>query len=376
MRYKFLISIMAGMMAVALWTTHQGQAQNPESYPIFLVSGVDFSGQGYPLTLINPNDGTARTLATFSQPSTCTPPVFPTGQTVLYELPDPDQPTIYAINTTSGERIPLLTTATTPWYCPQISPSGNTIAWLQMNGQDPAAPIELIITDSTGNNPIIQTATADMSNVQWSPAEQVLVYSSTGPNQPFPRLYSIPVRSMTSPYLFWDAHQGIVLDYTWIPDSSGLLIAYTTDNEVGLTLFPLACVIGTQTNCPIEPITTFPSDTYLDLFGVFSPLNTQTIIGIGFPTEDNTPTGLELWKINLRSGSIPELITQSPQLLKTSVYWSKDGENIYFIGSQFDEQVAILRGGLYVVPMDGSQAPQLLYNSDAFSPATILWVYE
>jgi Tol biopolymer transport system component len=72
----------------------------------------------------------------------------------------------------------------------------------------------------------------------------------------------------------------------------------------------------------------------------------------------------------------PRQVTFSTNIIKTDAMWSSDGKQIYFIGSRYDTESEFLRGAIYRVDLAGDGSETLLFESEIFSPANILWHYK
>lgn len=345
--------------------------------PSLLVSGVDQNGQGFPIAVVDLKTGVARTLATFARQPLCPPSVFAQGSALLYELLDAALPSpyVYHIDVASATRTTLLTDNPNRLQCPVVSPSGHHIAWLRFS--EDGMFTDLWITDASGGNERLLATHSAIFDVVWSPGGNSLVYSVTEAPTPYPVLYNIPITGDSPPRLFWQPTQGLVIEYEWIPDSSGLLVAYLTDEYAALTSLSTACVIGPGESCRVEPLASFPSPTTIDLLNSYSPSSDYLVLSLDFDLDqDSTTRYTELWLIDLAGQLPPQQLTFAPELLKTSARWSPDGKEIYFIGSTLNPVLGEFTGSIYAILADGSsQRPEIRFESEIFSPAAILWVY-
>lgn len=339
--------------------------------PVLLIAGVDVNGEGFPLVVVDVGTGDTRTLATFARGALCPPSLLPQARAVIYEVAGPTN-TVYQVNTSSGDRVTLREPDSLPLNCPQISPSGDAIAWINPANDG----TQLLLSDITGNNVNNLVSHDRIYDVIWSPAGSLLVYTVMSDSRPYPELYSMSRNADVAPYLFWTPEMGLVLDYEWAGNGAGLLVAYTVDGMAGVTLFPIECVVGVEEDCVVDPIATFSGDANIDLLGAYSPINNEAVISVQYPDPAAGFPSADLWLINLDSDSSPRQITNSPALLKTDAVWSGDGRTIYFIGSVYDDERQSLRGGIYSVLRNGSEPAILRYESEIFSPASILWRFD
>ena len=347
-------------------------AQEPTAHgPVLLIAGTDVNGEGFPLVVVDVGTGDTRTLATFARGALCPPSVLPQARAVIYEVVGSTN-TVYQVNTASGDRVTLREPDTLLLNCPQVSPGGDAIAWINPG----SGSTLLVLTDITGGNVNNLVSHDRIYDVTWSPAGSLLVYTVMSETQPYPQLYSMSRNADIAPYLFWTPEMGLVLDYEWSGNGAGLLVVYMVDNVAGVTLFPVECVVGVEEDCIVHPIATFSGYANIDLLGAYSPINNEAVISVQYPDPAAGFPSADLWLIKLDGNSAPRQITNSPSLLKTDAIWSRDGRTIYFIGSVYNEERQILRGGIYSVLRNGSEPAILRYESEIFSPASILWRFD
>jgi hypothetical protein len=212
--------------------------------------------------------------------------------------------------------------------------------------------------------------------VIWSPTGSLLIYSSTSVINPYPELYSLSPDNLVEPYRFWTADIGLVIDYEWAGSGSGLLVAYQDDSGVMLGLVSVECIVGVQQGCLPNVVATFPPDAEVDLLNAFAPNSDDVLISLQFPDATIGIPKADLWVVDLTGQVAPRQVTFSPELIKTDALWSGDGKYIYFVGSRYDNESEALHGAIYSVPLSGSSSETLLFESEIFSPANILWRYE
>lgn len=362
-----LVSILAILIPTTL--AHQ----NDEG-PIFLVAGVDLNGEGYPVTRVNLADGSENTLVTFASRPLCPPSVFQDGTGLIYEMVEAQPPApenVYHVNTQTGVREIL--NGIEGLNCPVVSPAGDKIAWVRSNPESGGQT--LVITDMQGTTLYELITHPNIYDVEWSPGGSALIYNVTSDELPFPALYSIPVEAGAQPRAFWSRFLGLADEYEWIPDGSGVLMAYHTEDNAALTVLSTDCVIGLGPACEAEAIATFSGEDIIDLLGAYSPIMQETVIAVqSEDLEGNLTT--DLWIVDLLASTPARQLTDTPDIAETDAYWSQDGQNIYFIGSQFDADTGTLTGGIYSIAADGSTPAGLRFASPVFSPGAILWVYE
>lgn len=360
-----LVVIFAAMPFVAM-------ARQSDEGPFLLVTGVDINGEGYPLARVNLADNSESTLVTFANQPECPPSVFGGGTGLIYEIAEANpSENIYRVDTQTGVRESL--NVAENLNCPVVSPTGDRIAWVrQTEGADSQT---LVITDGQGNITHELITHPNIYDVQWSPGGSALIYNVTSNDSPFPALYSLPIEAEAEPRSFWSRYLGLAEEYEWVPDGSGLLVTYYTEENAALALLSTDCVIGLGPACEAEPLATFPGEDTLNLLGAYSLIEQQVVIGV--QSQDaigNVAT--DLWVIDLLGTNPPRQLTQTPDIVETDAYWSFRSREIYFIGSRFDADAGVLRGGIYSIPADGSTPPTLRFASSVFSPGAILWVDE
>jgi Tol biopolymer transport system component len=371
-RHLFLLILLIINSGITLQTPVAAQNDSITGQRYMLVSGADLSGQGYPLAVVDLQEGSSRTLVTFASRPACPPTIFPDGQSVIYELADAQQPpSIYQIEVDSGERTALLAEDPAGLTCPVVSPDGSSIAWIQHTEEGH----QLVLTDAAGEGIRPLASHPNIYDVTWSPTNQVLIYNVTSNNNPFPSLHVLPRQELASPRLFWNAQQGLVKDYEWIPDGTGLLVIYDTDEFTAITRLSVDCVIGPGPVCEAEPLVEFPPNTNITLLNAYSPIERKVIVSVQLLDETTEMLASELWIIDLIGNTVPRPLTHSPEILKTGAAWSADGKEIMFIGSTFDEESQTLRGALYSMKAEVDALPHLRFRSDVFSPVNILHWY-
>lgn len=350
-------------------------ARQNDDGPILLVAGVDLNGEGYPVTRVNLADGSENTLVTFASRPVCPPSVFQEGTGLIYEMVEAQPPApenVYHVNTQTGVRETL--NGIDGLNCPVVSPAGDKIAWVRNNPEINGGQT-LVVTDMQGTILYEIITHPNIYDVEWSPGGSALIYNVTSDELPFPALYSIPVEAEAEPRAFWSRYLGLADEYEWIPDGSGVLVAYHTEDNAALTVLSTDCVIGLGPACEAEPIATFSGEDVIDLLGAYSPTVQETVIAVqAEDLQGNLAT--DLWVVDLLGSTPARKLTQTPEIAETDAYWSLDGETIYFIGSQFDMDAGTLSGGIYSIAADGSTSAGLRFASPVFSPGAILWVYE
>lgn len=350
-------------------------AQQNDDGPIFLVAGVDLNGEGYPVTRVNLANGSENTLVTFASRPVCPPSVFQDGTGLIYEMVEAQPPapeSVYRVNTQTGVRETL--NGIDGLNCPVVSPAGDKIAWVR-NNPEIGGGQTLVVTDMQGTILHEIVTHPNIYDMEWSPGGSALIYNVTSDELPFPALYSIPVKTEAEPRAFWSRYLGLADEYEWIPDGSGVLVAYHTEDNAALTVLSTDCVIGLGPACEAEPIAIFPGEDVIDLLGAYSPTVQETVIAVqAEDLQGNLAT--DLWGVDLLGSTPPRQLTETPEIAETDTYWSLDGETIYFIGSQFDTDAGTLSGGIYSIAADGSTPAGLRFASPVFSPGAILWVYE
>ncbi len=361
-----LISIMGILIPTTL-------ARQNDDGPIFLVAGVDLNGEGYPVTRVNLADGSDNTLVTFASRPVCPPSVFQNGTGLIYEMVEAQPPeNVYLVNTQTGVRETL--TGIEGLNCPVASPAGDKIAWIR-NNLEVGSGQTLVITDMQGVLLHELITHPNIYDVEWSPGGSALIYNVTSDELPFPTLYSIPAEAGAQPRAFWSRYLGLADEYEWMPDGSGILVAYHTEDSAALTVLSTNCVIGLGPACEAEPIANFSGEDIIDLLGAYSPIMQETVIAVQSEDLDGNLT-TDLWIIDLLASTPPKQLTNTPDINETDAYWSSDGAAIYFIGSYFDADAGTLTGGIYSIVADGSTSAGLRFASPVFSPGAILWVYE
>jgi hypothetical protein len=126
----------------------------------------------------------------------------------------------------------------------------------------------------------------------------------------------------------------------------------------------------------VIPVAVFPPDARIDLLSAYAPTTNEGVVSVQFPDPTVGFPKADLWVIDLEGKNTPRQLTFAPALLKTDAVWSKSGAEVFFIGSQFDNERNGLRGRIYSVPIEGERDITLRFESAIFSPATILWQYE
>ncbi len=369
------ILVIVGMGLVLFSTMPDvAQLQEPPTGPEVLVSGVDVNGEGFPLVVIDLGNGSARTLATFAQRPACTPTVFPEGERLWYELTGAN---LYQVHIPSGERT-VLSAEEARLTCPTIAPDGSMIAWVRQHEveadlESPPQQVELVLTDPTMTEVHEMAVHPYIYDVRWSPGSGAFVYHVTSDAVPFPSLYSLPRGGGVEPRLVWGPERGILHDYRWVSDSTGLLVAYYTDAFLGVALLPTDCVIGPGDSCAVEPVAMFDIEDSLTLLNAYSPATRQAIVSL---QEGRSGRHTDLWRLDLSGEALPQQMTHTPRLVETDAYWSMGSDIIYFIGSQIDAETQTLRGRVYRMPADTSGTPEAVYESHIFSPAAFLWWYD
>lgn len=370
-RKIFLMSSSLLLLLIFSTPTIAQDATEPEMRLLML--GVDVNGQGYPLVLLDLPAGNTETLATFASRPLCTPSVTPDGLLVLYELFSADgTPYVYQIDIERRSRALLTGDAQYPLNCPHISPDATEIAWYQRNQDD---MVSLLLTDTLMGNETVLQVHHDILDIQWTPGGGGLVYQVVNSDSVFSELYSLPRQGSVSPRPVFRTTDGILHDFIWASDSTGLLVAYQTDSAVQIALLSTVCVIGPGSTCEIRPIATFPADASIDLLAAYAPLSRSIVAVVQVATSDGFST--DLWLIDLDSEIEPRQLTFSPDLIESDVVWSTDESSLYFIGSRFDENAQGLRGAVYYLnAVDESAEPVLIFESQIFSPLAFLHNYD
>ena len=360
-----------------IYTAVEAQDGSPSQLRV-LVSGVDVNGQGFPLAIIDLGSGNARTLLTFANRSVCPPSVFPEGEILLYELSDAMQSYVYQVQVGTGERELLENSEGRAFSCPIVAPDGSTVAWLEMLPDDvvsgTTSTTKLVVVDTLSSEEIELAAHSTIFDVQWSPRGGALVYYTADPDSPFPQLYSVPRTGDASPRQFWAAGQGIIQDYLWTADSSGLLVTYYTEENLAVALLSSSCVIGPGDLCQPTPIALFSLDDNVMLMNAYSPRSRETLISLQTMDAQTGQLHTDLWILDLNGGAPPRQMTFTPSLIEADAYWASDGY-IYFIGSQFDEDMQLLRGRVYRMADNEVTTPSIVFESSVFSPSAFLWWY-
>lgn len=369
------------LVSSGLISTHPSNAAYQQG-PRVLASGVDINGQGFPLVVIDLSTGTSTTLATFADRPVCQPSVFPPGLVIMYELSDAANPSaIYQVNVVSGQRTALPLAHEIPLSCPVIAPDGATVAWLRLQERNNEQgnrqrATTLVLTDVNGGILADMVTLPAIFDVKWSPGGSALVYYVTTDTTPFPLLYSLPREGNTAPRLVWRQEYGLLEDYKWIANGSGLLVAYYTEMALNVALLSTDCVIGPGDPCEFEPILSLSPQASIILHDAFSPDFRQTLITL---TEPDAQGSLEtdLWKLDLTGKSPLQRITATPNIIETDAHWSPDASQLYFIGSQIHPEAETLRGSIYRLNLSVADAePVLVFESSVFSPSLFLWWYE
>lgn len=374
MRYIAILLIVLCCWGGVMSSTAQ---ETPPQRPHVLVAGVDVNGQGFPLVMVNLDDGSSYTLATFANRPVCPPSPFPNGERVFYQsIAGIQQAYAYEVNVPTSERI-LINVGENPLTCPTVSPDGRTIAWLRLDpphqtADTPSSVKTLVLTDPTLEASIDLVSHSAIFDVKWSPGGGALVYYVTDATMPFPQLYSLPREGRVSPRLAWAMGQGILSDYSWMSSDKGLLIAYYTEDYLALGLLPTACVIGPGDPCVSEPLATFPFSSSVELWSAFNPETEQTIISVQNIVDEQPQT--DLWLIDLTGETPPQQLTFSPDFIESDARWR--GDEVYFIGSHFNQPTQTFHGAIYVMSVGGSTEPQVLFSSTVFSPSLFLGWYE
>jgi hypothetical protein len=383
-RCSRVVVLLVLVVAVAggLQKSVSAQAPLPRSLRV-LAGGVDINGQGFPLVVIDLVTGTATTLVTFGNRPACLPAVLPPGEVVLYEsLGASRQSTLYQVNAGTGERTSLAVNHDLGVTCPVIAPDGSAIAWLRIpeatpQDRDTAALTTLVLTDGDGANATELVSHPHIFDVRWSPGGGALVYSVTSGAVPYPVLFSMPREGKTEPRPVWQQQNGLLQDYSWLPNSAGLLVAYRTESAVGVAFLPTDCVIGPGDPCPIQALATFPSQAMIRLLNAFAPDYRQAAISLNSADPASGQPQTDLWLLDLSGQTPPRQLTFSPDNIETEAHWSLDGNWLYFIGSEMEAETEILHGQIYRLDLtDETAAPAVAFASSVFSPSAFLWWYE
>ncbi len=371
------------LLIVFLTATVVGaQTDDPAApQPRVLVAGVDINGQGFPLVVIDLEAATARTLATFAYRPVCLPGVYSDGQVLLYELIDASaQLRVYQVDVNSGERAAVSPAQDLMLDCPVISPDNVLIAWLQEQPLDDEADgstqTALVFTDVTVTELTSVATHSQIFDVMWSPGGGALVYQAVDDQQPYPSLYSLPREGATTPRLVFDPGQGLLVDYIWAQNSSGLLVAYYTEEYLAVALLGADCVIGPGDPCQIDPLATFSPDASVSLLNAFSPIAQRSIISLQIfdPVTERPRT--DLWILDLTGDTEPQQLTFSADIIETDAYWDASGDRIYYIASRSDPQTRLLHGGIYMAVLGGTQSHVQVFESTVFLPSAFLHWYE
>lgn len=382
-RYRYLALLLVAIGLMALYPLRTEVDAQSYSLPRVLVTGVDINGQGFPITVIDLANGSSSTLATFGNRPACLPDVFPDGQRMLYELLDPTAiSNVYLVNVVSGERQSLPIPRDAHLTCPRIAPDGTAIVWLRTIDQllddgTTQHTASLILTDTAGREIASLISHPEIYDVRWSPGGGVLVYNVTTPEVPYPQLYSLPREGQTEPRLIWGQADGLLQDYEWATNGTGLLVAYNTEMALQLAFLTTDCVIGPGDACPVNEIARFPPQATVVLHAAFSPDGGDAVISLTTIDEQSNQPQTDLWIIDVSGEQSPQQITFTPDLVETDAHWSPDGNQIYFIGSQIDLQAETIRGQIYRLDLT-TQPPTAVsvFQSGVFSPNLFLWWYE
>lgn len=370
-----LVSLLVLVTAGLGHSERPGNAQTdaPPVAPRMLVSGVDVNGQGFPISLVSLGEARADTLATFANRPVCPPAVFPDGGAVLYELVDPaGQPFVYRIDVDNRTRELVLEPALDNLLaCPQIAPDGERVAWSRHNVE---GDMSLVLTTAALTPETALITHPTIYDIQWSPGGAALIYTVIDTANPFPTLYSIPRQGAPSPRTVFASQNGLLHDYQWTTDSSGLIIAYYTDEHLALAVLSTACVIGPGDPCEIEPIATFPFDNAVNLTAAYSADNQQVVVVL--QSGATTPPQTDLYMVTVDSSMEPQQLTDTPDIIENDVYWDVLNDRLYFTGSRYDVENEVLRGAIYLLDLNLDEPPQIVFSSDIFSPAQILWWYQ
>ena len=373
MARKYLILLLVLLNIILLVGMSNAQTDDAPPPLRVLVSGVDINGQGFPLVLIHLDEQRPETLATFANRPICSIEVFPEGASVYYELWDASGvPYIYQLGLPSGERVLVEQPNELPLTCPQVTPDGTTIAWYQNNAD---GTVSVILTDINLEEQREFLTVNELSGLQWSPAGGALIYESRDMTGGFPTLYSLPRQGGANPRLVFGAQNGLLQDYVWTSDSTGLLIAYTTEAELAIALLPTGCVIGPGELCDIEPIATFPFEYSITLLESYSPLRREAVVSVEFLTDAGVLNS-DLWLLDLEGNRPPRQLTFTPDVLETDATFIQEQNRIYFIGTRFDSELQRLRGAIYRINLESGGLPEMVFESNVFSPSRFLWWYE
>lgn len=367
-RVVLTIAIVFTVLSLSITHAQEDDRQNVE----LLILGVDINGQGYPLVLVNVASSRADTLATFANRPVCRPSITVDGQVVLYELHDSTgTPYVYQINIEGRERS-LLGNGELALDCPLIAPSGDAIVWNQPN---PDGTVSVVLTDPYLNNPVVLQVHPSILDIQWTPGGGALIYQIIAEQAIFPELVSLPRQGGVVPRVVFQTSDGILLDYIWTSDGTGLLVAYATDVEVMVALLQTSCVIGPGPRCTLAPIATFAPDTDIDLLRAYAPTARQTVLVAQTPMGDGG-FSTDLWLVDLTATTEPRQLTTSVDVIESDAIWSPDETTLYFIGSRFDQSSQTLRGAIYRLDMmQPDPQPELVFESPVFSPSAFLYVY-
>ncbi len=349
------------------------QTTPPPDAARVLVSGVDVNGQGFPISLVSLAEGRADTLATFANRPVCPPTMFPDGSAMLYELVDnAGQPLVYRIDVGSRSRELILEAdMQAPLTCPQVAPDGARVAWTQPTVEGGTA---LVLTDTMLTTPTSLITHPTIYDVRWSPGGAALIYHVIEPMAPFPTLYSLPSQGAPAPRLVFSSENGLLHDYRWTGDGSGLLVAYYTEDTLAVAILSTACVIGPGDPCNIDPFATFPFDAVVNLTSAYSPDDQRIVVVLQSAIAAGAIT--DLYLLSLDGTTAPQRLTATADIVESDVYWSLSDDAVYFMASRLDAETQTLRGALYRLDLDSNAPPQVVFSSEIFSPAQFLWWYE
>lgn len=375
LRKLLMLAVAMVMMVSVVWAQDDDL---PSTQRRVLVSGVDINGQGFPLVVVDLAGSTARTLATFAHRPVCRPSVYADGEKLLYELIDPASSLLraYQVDVNTGERNAIAAVQDMMLTCPVVAPDNSRIAWLQTQTDEHGEHVGLVLTDIG----VVETTTiathSQIFDVQWSPGSGALVYHVMDAIQPYPSLYSLPRDGATEPRLVWRPGQGILHDYIWAQNSSGLLVAYYTEEYLGIALLASDCVIGPGDACEVVPLVTFPPQASVSLLNAFSPIARRSVISLQVFDPVTQRPRTDLWILDLTGQSEPEQLTFSADIIETDAYWLADGKSIYYIATYSDAQTRTLRGGVYLAEVGEARSHVQVFESTVFLPSAFLRWYE
>lgn len=377
---RFILIILIAIMVIYPSIQQQSvnaQGESPSTLRV-LVSGVDINGQGFPLSILDLGSGNARTLLTFANRSVCPPSVFLGGEILLYELSDAVESYVYQVQVGTGDRELLTIAEDRMLSCPSVAPDGSAVAWLESasnsdigNGEPQTT---LVVIDVVTSEVTELASHPTIFDVQWSPRGGVLVYHSIGSDSPFPMLFSIPRTGDVASQQFWPDGYGIVQDYLWVADSSGLLVTYYREDDLAVALLPASCVIASGEVCQPAPIATFSVDDSVTLLNAFSPRSRESLLSVRTMDSQTGQLQTDLWVLDLNGENAPRQVTFTPSLIESDAYWASDGY-IYFIGSLFDNDMQLLRGRVYRMMDNETSSTTIVFESPVFSPSAFLWWY-